>query len=390
MIRIFLLTLTFVSLSCSHLSKKVEKVEVKDSEITLMTYNLENLFDTKDDPDKNDEEYLPRSVKKSTYYQNLCFTKSSEYFRNECLGKDWSERTFKRKVARLADVITKTHGGKGPDVLVVEEVENMNALKALAEAMPEMNYQTVELIEGPDERGIDVGVLSRLPKKSSKLHVIDFDAIKYSLKSRETLTKESKKVFTLAKEDVSDIEDNFPTRGLLEVELELPDGKSLFVLGAHLPSQRSNTGYRRAALEKLAQVKKALPKNALVIAAGDFNISATEDAKERIFKEQIGRDWAVSHLIGCEECTGTYYYHRKREWSFFDVFLFDKSMSEGEASWQIDPSSIQVFNESLYQLSRWGSPARFGKGKKGVGVSDHWPLLATIKKSENKESEIKQ
>lgn len=377
-------TLVF-SISCTHLTKTAEKIQVDAQEIVLMTYNVENLFDTKDDPGKDDEEYLPRSLKKSAYYQNLCFTKSSEYFRDECLGKDWSEKIFRRKVARLSDVITRVNGGRGPDVLVVEEVENINALKALAEAMPLQNYITVELIEGPDERGIDVGVISRLPKKSSKLHNVDFEAIKYSLKNKKTLLKErseSSNSFSLASEDVKDVEEAYLTRGILEVELELPDGKSLFVLGAHLPSQRSSTGYRRVVLEKLAQVKSSLPDKALVFAAGDFNISATEDAKERLFSEQIARDWKVSHKIGCETCTGTYYYHHKREWSFFDVFLFDEKLVQGVEGWKVDPKSIKVFNESLYQTSRFGSPARFGKGKQGVGVSDHWPLIAKIKKEE--------
>lgn len=376
--------LVFFLTSCTLTPKPTKKVEVKDTEIFLMTYNVENLFDTKDDPGKNDEEFLPRSVKSSVYYQNLCFTRSSERFRNECLGKNWSETIFQRKVDRLVDVISRVNKGQGPDVLIVEEVENLNALTALAKAMPQFNYQTVELIEGPDERGIDVGVISRLPKKSSKLHVVDFEKIKYSLKTKEELVKarssDQKAEFELAREDVKDVKGDYITRGILEVELELPDGKSLFVLGAHLPSQRSSTGYRRVVLEKLAQIKKALPEEALVFAAGDFNISAGEEAKEKVFSEQIARDWAISHRIGCDTCTGTYYYHRKREWSFFDVFLFEKPMVTGKTQWQVDPGSIKVFNDSLYQVNRFGSPARFGKGMKGVGVSDHWPLLAKIKK----------
>lgn len=376
--------------SCTSISKKSKNIQTAPDEVVLMTYNLENLFDTQDDPGKNDEEFLPRSLKKSVYYQNICYTKSSQRFRDECLGKDWSKKVFNRKVSRLADVISRVNDKKGPDVLVVEEVENRGALQSLAKAMPQFGYKTVELIEGPDERGIDVGVLSRLPKKSSKLHTIDFEEIKYSLKSKEDIVKKRAQskdkdvVFELAREDVKDIKDNFPTRGILEVELELPDGQSLFVLGAHLPSQSSSSGYRRVVLEKLSQIKQSLPQEALVFAAGDFNISAGEEKAQRLFTEQASRDWKVSHLIGCKSCPGTYYYHRKREWSFFDVFLFEKEMTDGSASWQVSPESIHVFNGSLYQVNRFGSPARFGKGMKGVGVSDHWPLLATIRKTNQK------
>lgn len=397
-----LLTFVFTITSCTSGSKKKELVQVDDSEIVLMTYNLENLFDTQDDPEKNDEEFLPKSVKKSIYYQNLCFTKTKERFRQSCLGKDWSETVYKRKISRLVDVISRVNNGRGPDVLVVQEVENLRALTDLANAMPQFNYRTVELIEGPDTRGIDVGVLSRLPKKSSELHVIDFEKIKFSLKTKEELAKERMKTslstdrddqlpeFKLSREDLSDIKENFPTRGILEVELELPDGKSIFVLGAHLPSQGSSTGYRRAVLAKLAQVKDALPTEALVFAAGDFNISAGEDAKKRLYSDQVAKDWAVSHQIGCGSCAGTYYYHRKREWSFFDVFLFEEKLTDGKSDWQVDPDSIAVFKESLYQFNRFGGPGRFGKGKHSTGVSDHWPLIATIKKTTTQEEETSQ
>jgi len=397
-----LLFFVFATTSCTSSFKKKELVQVNDSEIVIMTYNLENLFDTKDDPGKNDEEFLPKSVKKSTYYQNLCFTKSQERFKQECLGKDWSETIYKRKISRLVDVISRVNNGKGPDVLVVQEVENLNALTDLAKAMPQFNYQTVELIEGPDTRGIDVGILSRLPKKSSELHVIDFEKIKFSLKTKEELAKERMRKslnsktddtlpeFELSREDLNDIKDNYPTRGILEVELELPDGKSLFVLGAHLPSQRSSTGYRRAVLAKLAQVKDSIPPEALVFAAGDFNISAGEDVKKRLYIDQAAKDWAVSHQIGCKSCTGTYYYHRKREWSFFDVFLFEKELTSGQSDWQVDPNSVSVFKESLYQFNRFGGPGRFGKGKHSTGVSDHWPLVAKIKKTVKEEEEISQ
>lgn len=373
---------------CVHSPQKLaEKVQVQDSEVFLMTYNLENLFDTQDDPGKNDEEFLPRALKKTTYYQNLCFTRSSEYYQTECIGKDWSESVYRRKISRLADVISRVNDGKGPDILVVEEIENIRALKDLANSMPTLNYKTVVLIEGPDERGIDVGLISRLPAKSSKLHEINFAEIKLGLKKendilKEQLSKKEERSFVLSEEDTDDMEESFHTRGILEVELELPDKSSLFVLGGHLPSQRASTGYRRMALEKLAQIKATLPKEALVFAAGDFNISASEEAKSKLLAQQAQRDWDVSHLVDCKGCTGTYYYHTKREWSFFDVFLFDKRMTNGTAAWQLEPGSISVFNESLYQINKWGSPAKFGKGMQGVGVSDHWPLVAKIKKNE--------
>ena len=36
------------------------------SSLSIMTYNVENLFDTEDDPKTNDEQFLPDSEKKWT------------------------------------------------------------------------------------------------------------------------------------------------------------------------------------------------------------------------------------------------------------------------------------------------------------------------------------
>ena len=343
------LSLLFL-IGCSLAPKPAEKVKTKDDQVVIMTYNVENLFDAKDDPDKKDEEYLPRAVKSSPHYQSICYQMTNPYYQKECLYKDWTETLYKRKISRLADVISQVNQGHGPDILVLDEVENIGALKDLAAAMPSLNYKTVELIEGPDERGIDVGLISRLPMKEAKLH----DA---------------------------GIKD-FKTRGILEVELILPDGKPLYVLGVHLPSQAAPTSARRTVFKTLAKVKKSLPKDALVYASGDFNVAAREEAKEKLFRHDAQEDWAVSHLIGCKTCQGTYYYHSKREWSFFDAFLFDKRMTNGKAAWQVDPDSIHIFNDNIYQVNRWGSPARFGSGMKGVGVSDHWPLVATLVKGQ--------
>ncbi|MGM0496917.1 MAG: endonuclease/exonuclease/phosphatase family protein, partial [Bacteroidota bacterium] len=40
--------------------------DAKDKEFTVVFYNTENLFDTKDDPDTYDEEYTPSGSKEWT------------------------------------------------------------------------------------------------------------------------------------------------------------------------------------------------------------------------------------------------------------------------------------------------------------------------------------
>jgi hypothetical protein len=102
-------------------------------------YNLENLFDTKDDADVNDAEFLPRG---------------SKLYTNE---------VYRDKLKNLADVISMLGTEETPEgvsLLGVAEVENRGVLEDLV-AMPKLkkrNYKIVHF-DSPDLRGIDVGLL---------------------------------------------------------------------------------------------------------------------------------------------------------------------------------------------------------------------------------------
>lgn len=102
-------------------------------------YNLENLFDTIDDPKTDDAEFLPSSPKK------------------------YNAERYRNKLNNMADVIS----GIGTDVnteglalLGVVEIENETVLKDLAatDKLKSRNYQFVHY-DSPDARGIDVGLL---------------------------------------------------------------------------------------------------------------------------------------------------------------------------------------------------------------------------------------
>ena len=47
-------------------------VAVSDTAITVMSYNVENLFDSLDDPGKDDKAYLPYSLKQSEDHIEAC------------------------------------------------------------------------------------------------------------------------------------------------------------------------------------------------------------------------------------------------------------------------------------------------------------------------------
>ncbi len=375
--RLFLTAAALAIFAIGCTSAPKYKANTRDR-VSVMTFNVENLFDTKDDPDKNDEAFLPVSMKRNEIYRNKCLAQNLKYkdshdqdedpgskgigmqtFRvDECLAKNYDEKIVKRKFERLADVVKQVSNGRGPDILLLQELENIDILTRWRDtSLKGMGYKTLILIEGPDERGIDTALLSRLDQVGeAKLHTIDFRA----------------------KEPDISPDDLRPTRGILESHLRLPNGETLAVFTIHFPSQGASTLHRRAAVKTLLDAVKQVPKGTRVIAGGDFNITSTEEWKKKYFRDLISKEMVVSHMVGCTDCPGSTYYKYDDTWSFFDVLLFDKSMLEPSSTWQLDRDSIHLVTSSVYQTDYDGTPAKFRSGRGTVGVSDHWPVYAEI------------
>jgi hypothetical protein len=102
-------------------------------------YNLENLFDTIDDPLTNDEEFLPDGA------------------------NQWNTEKYMAKLHNMAYAISTIGLDYTPDgvaVLGLSEIENRHVLEDLV-AQPEIaarNYQIVHY-DSPDRRGVDVAML---------------------------------------------------------------------------------------------------------------------------------------------------------------------------------------------------------------------------------------
>lgn len=344
--------------SCTHLGLK-EEYSSNSKSITVMAYNVENLFDTENDPDKNDDTFLPVSEKKSEFHNAICRNQPERY-RDDCLHLDWNPKTLDRKMQRLADVILQVKNGKGPDVLLVEEVENQQVVEMLNNRyLKAAGYKYVVVPEGPDNRGIDVGLLTRLePVGEAKLHPVKF----------------------VKGEKVPDYYLKSKTRSILQVDLKLPNGDLLTVFGVHFPSAAAPTVMREQAIDNLNAVVATLPKDRNIIVGGDFNINILEDVKYGVYSKKLAKDWAVSHYYNKNiKARGTHYYNYDKTWSFLDALLFSANLQdEGRGNWKVERKSIRVPNYSYYQKNRWDSPARYSYGKYSVGVSDHWPIAADL------------
>lgn len=315
-------------------------------QIQVMTYNVENLFDTEHDPGKEDFTYLPLSTKNSDkQVQDYCRGVQDRNWRQDCFELDWSEEVVSVKLERIAQVILAAGiNGEGPDVVVLPEVENIKILNRLNEHLGAAGYQSVVLLEGEDERGIDIGVLSRLPlAKEPQLH-------RAAIKAK--------------------------TRGILEATFTLPNSQRLTIFGVHFPSPHNPTQDRIDSFKQLNTLgKKAATTSDIVMAAGDFNV--TKDESKKVMENIASPVWRVSHFEGCGSCEGTNYYARGNSWSFLDAILLFRKDAEDSPSGAFANESIQVVRSKDFQVNRDGRPMRFDPIKK-TGVSDHLPMSAAI------------
>ena len=101
-----------------------------ENEIGVMSFNVENLFDTTHDADREDYTYMPVDVKKaSPEIQKACVDGNTDgKRRGECLNNDWNDEKLDKKLRNLTSVVLGVDG-KGPDVLMLIEVENENVLQ---------------------------------------------------------------------------------------------------------------------------------------------------------------------------------------------------------------------------------------------------------------------
>ncbi|MDH3266319.1 MAG: endonuclease/exonuclease/phosphatase family protein, partial [Gammaproteobacteria bacterium] len=238
--------------------------------VTIMTFNVENLFDNMDDPDKDDKAYLPLAAKQSPAHIAACNTIPVDSWRAECLELDWSDDAINHKLSVIAAAIQQVNNGRGADIIALQEVENLAILERLrTQYLAGSNYLPAVLVEGTDLRGIDVAFLSRLPLVGAPV------------------------LHPLLLEDYPDRAGD--TRGVLEATFELPDGALLTGYSVHFPAPFHPTAMRALAYEHLNNLRAQLPADRNVFAAGDFNTSSTEDARENMLERFVRPFWTVSN-----------------------------------------------------------------------------------------------
>jgi endonuclease/exonuclease/phosphatase family metal-dependent hydrolase len=339
------MALIVVSLGC------VPAPDSANHSVTIMTFNVENLFDNMDDPLKDDRDYLPLAAKQTAEHRAACAELRFESWQKRCLTIDWNDDIIDRKLTALAATIRQVDNGRGPDVIALQEVENLGILERLRrDYLGALDYLPGILIDGNDSRGIDVAFLSRLPLADTpELHPIVFP------------------------DEYADARGD--TRGILQADFEMPDGSVLTGFSVHFPAPYHPTGMRIAAYDTLSALLDELPDDRHVFAAGDFNTTSAEDAAENILDRFARPAWTVSNDL-CNGCRGSSYFAPDDSWSFLDMILWRPCCGK-DATWRVRAESVRIANAYPEQSRRDGTPRRFSLPD-GRGVSDHWPIVLTI------------
>jgi len=308
-----------------------------NNSLSVMSYNLENFFDTYDDPGKDDKAYLPLSAKQDQSHIDACNKIRVSKWKNECLYLDWSDENKNKKLNNIVATIRSLD--TTPDVIAFQEIENINALKDIFYKLKDEGYIDYVLIEGNDYRGIDNAYLSKYKIQKTKQHKIIF--------SPEFSTKD--------------------TRPILEAVIDF-NGKPIHFYNVHFPAPYNPIGMRKDAFNTLKKITSS-HSNA-VIALGDFNVTSFEADNNKTFTS-LDKDWDISHIAGCSNCSGSHYYRRDDNWSFLDVIIIKENRGISFKN-----ESINVLKTNI-NTNKEGKPLSFNMNN-GEGVSDHLPVIATI------------
>lgn len=228
------------------------KAQQKSYKISIIAfYNLENLYDTINDPNKNDEEFTPEGP------------------------RNYNGAIYWDKIGKLATVISKLGSDEKPEsmspdgaaILGVAEVENESVLIDLTNhpLLKKRNYKIVHY-DSKDARGVDVAMLYN-PKYFT--------------------VEDSKPLFVQLP---GGAKDSYFTRDILWVKGKL-DGETVHVYVNHWPSrlggeERSAPARNAAALvcKKHIDSIAAVDGEQKVVIMGDLNDNPVNESVTQVLK----------------------------------------------------------------------------------------------------------
>jgi hypothetical protein len=359
-LKILVFTLMF-----SHIALAQKKYNIH----TIAFYNLENLFDTKDDPITFDEDFLPGG------------------------SMNWTEKNYKKKLDLLSYAISEigtAENKNSPTILGVCEIENKNVLEDLVlhENIIAKGYKIIHF-DSPDRRGIDVGLLYQekyfTPTFFVNVPLYIYEDPQYNnrnIKAKiDPITQEktyiSKRIFT---------RDQLVVTGLLE-------GEEVHFIVNHWPSRSGGEAKSSPNREAAGTLNRRivdslynLNPNAKIITMGDlndgpYNKSVLEKLNAKGNRKSVSSKDLYNPFFEMQK-NGVGSLAYRDAWDLFDQVIVSEPLIRKDFSnfryWKAG-----VFNKTFLTVKEGqykGYPLRNADGE--VGYSDHFPVYVYLIKEE--------
>lgn len=304
-------------------------------------YNTENIFDTIDDPNKSDEDFLPDSK------------------------VAWTSERYDHKLSNIARALVSIDSVNLPAIIGLAEIENLSVLNDLISKtrLSEGKYQAI-LDEGSDPRGIDVGLIFRK------------DIMKYighhSFPSAQS----------------------FKTRSVLYVRLADAKKDTFHIFVNHWKSRSggaTETEPQRIenarTLKQLTDSVLAVNPKANIVIMGDLN----DEPANKSISEVLGAGKPGANVISTGlynlmyerflKGEGTLYY---KDWDLFDQFVVSGNLlgkKPGKGAVILPPYAFIFKPDFLLYKNKSGEmlPNRTAGSKEYFGgFSDHLPVYLVV------------
>ena len=310
--------------------------------MTVMFYNTENLFDTDDDPLKDDD----------------AFTPNGDY--------RWTRPRYWNKLDAISKVIVAADEDMAPALVGLCEVENETVLTDLTSrsALRQAGYRFV-MTDSPDRRGIDVALLYR----RSFFRILEHESLRVNLAAYG----------------------GGATRDILHVTGILENLDTLDVYVCHWPSRSGGTEEtepRRICAAKVVRASVdsilSVRRKPYVILMGDLNddpdaVALREGLKARPFSQ--GSGLADGELVTVMDKLEGHSYKYQGEWDTYDQFVVSASMLNGLGCTELLGAEVMNLPFLLADDDNYGGvkPFRTYNGRRYQGgYSDHLPVKIRI------------
>lgn len=311
---IFLITIGISTVACSQTKR------------SIAFYNVENLFDTQDDPDKNDQEFLPAAE------------------------REWNAERYADKLKHINEVFALF---QSPLLIGVCEVENAQVVRDIVNFGDlKSNYGVVHY-ESLDNRGIDVALIY----DSLSMKLISSGIIRYNMPEGDSPSRDIVwGKFVYEKDTILGMVNHWPSRSGGE---EKSEPKRLIAANA---------------ARKFIDSTQANSPETKIVFMGDLNDYPTNTSAKLIAE-------VLTPMITKESGTYKGSYNYRGEWDVLDHIMvstnfFDKTSGviKGTGKIYTNDFLLEVYKGDIVPFRTYGGSKYLG------GYSDHLPVSIGVGK----------